>query len=39
MSPIMHTPAFFANLSIVTKILGQLHIFLAPLQHKTRVGV
>ena len=39
MLPIMHTLAFFANLSIVTKILGQLHIFQAPSQYKTRVGV
>ena len=39
MPPIMHTPAFFANLSIVTEILGQLPIFQAPSQHKTRVGV
>ena len=37
--PIMDTPVFFANLSIATEILGQLHIFQAPSQHKTRVGV
>ena len=37
--PTMHTLAFFANLLIATKILGQLLIFQAPSQHKTKVGV
>ena len=36
MPPTMHTLAFFANLSIVTEILGQLHIFQAPSQHKNK---
>ena len=35
----MHTPVFFANLLIATKILGQLHNFEAPSEHQTRVGV
>ena len=39
MSPTMHTLVFFADLLIATKILGQLHIFQAPSQHKTKVGV
>ena len=36
---IMHILAFFANWLIMTMILGQLHIFQAPSQHKTGVGV
>ena len=39
MSPIMCIPAFFANQSIAKQILGQLHIFQALSQHKTRVDV
>ena len=35
MPPIMHIPASFANRLIMTKILGQLHIFQAHSQHKT----
>ena len=37
--PIMHIPVFYVNQLMMTTILGQLHIFQVPLQHKTKVGV
>ena len=39
MLPIMHIPVSYANQLAATMILGQLHIFQVPLQHKTKVGV
>ena len=39
MPPITHILASFANQLIMTKILGQLHIFQVHSQHKTGVGV
>ena len=38
MLPIMYIPVSYANQLAMTKILGQLHIFQVPLQHKTKVG-
>ena len=39
MPPITCILASFTNWLITAKILGQLHIFQTPSQHKTRVGV
>ena len=35
---IMHTPVFYANHKVMTKILGQSHIFQVLLHHKIKVG-